>query len=135
MQTERPVKEKTSDRELLSPDQRLLATLGADRRVVLRDAMSFETLLRFPLWDRTPRNLTFDSTGRQLAIAGTGANVELWDLDALRDGLTEIGLAWDRPAPAVTPESGLGPAGERIRPAVPVIRRPIPQIRRSSSAL
>ena len=32
----------------LSPDGRLLATGGADHRVVLRDAMSFETLLTSP---------------------------------------------------------------------------------------
>ena len=82
----------------LSPDGRLLATGAADHRVVLRDAMSFETLLSFPLWTGTLRDLTFDSTGRRLAVVGTNCDVDLWDLAALSDGLTDLGLAWDRPA-------------------------------------
>jgi hypothetical protein len=48
----------------LSPDGRLLATVGADHRVVLRDAKSFETLLGFPKWAGSLRDLTFDFTGR-----------------------------------------------------------------------
>ena len=108
----------------LSPDGRLLATGAADRRVVLRDARSFETLLSFPLWTGTLRDLTFDSRGRRLAIVGTNCDVYLWDLAALSDGLADLGLAWDRPAPAVVLTTGLAPAGDDHRPAVPVIRRP-----------
>jgi WD40 repeat protein len=102
----------------LSPDGRLLAAGGGDHRVVLRDALSFETLLVFPLWAGSLRDMTFDRTGRRLAIVGTDSDVDLWDLAALHDGLAALGLAWDQPAPAVVPE------GERLRPAVPVIRRP-----------
>jgi hypothetical protein len=77
----------------LSPDGRLLATGGADHRVVLRDAMSCETLLGFPSWAGNLRNLTFDFTGRRLVLAGTACDVDLWDLAAFSDGLTDIGLA------------------------------------------
>jgi serine/threonine protein kinase/WD40 repeat protein len=108
----------------LSPDGRLLATLGADRRVVLRDAESFEALLNFPSRDGTPLEVTFDATGRRLAIVSTGEDPDLWDLDALRDGLAELGLAWDRPAPAVVPTPGQSAEGEPLRRVVPVIRRP-----------
>jgi WD40 repeat protein len=100
----------------LSPDGRLLAT-GSDHQVVLRDAGSFEALLRFPAWTGTLRDLTFDAAGRRLAIVGTGCDVDLWDLAALRDGLVEVGLAWDQPAPDGAPEAA------HHRPAVPVIRR------------
>jgi serine/threonine protein kinase/WD40 repeat protein len=106
----------------VSPDGRLLAT-GSGHRAVLRDALSFETLLAFPVWAGTLRNLTFDSRGRRLAMVGTDSDVDLWDLAALYDGLTAVGLAWDRPAPAVIPASGLAPEGEQPRPAVPVMRR------------
>jgi WD40 repeat protein len=108
----------------LSPDDLLLATGGADHRVVLRDGLSLERLLDFPLRVGNVRDLTFDFKGRRLAIVGTGCNVDLWDLTALYDGLMEIGLAWDRPAPAVVPTSGLAPAGDGHRLAIPVMRRP-----------
>jgi eukaryotic-like serine/threonine-protein kinase len=107
----------------LSPDGRLLAT-GSDHRVVLRDAMSFETLLVLPLWAGELRDLTFDSRSRHLAIVGTDTDIDLWNLAALYDGLTAVGLAWDRPAPAVVPASDVAPEGEHLRPAVPFIRRP-----------
>jgi serine/threonine protein kinase/WD40 repeat protein len=108
----------------LSPDGHLLATMGADRRVVLWDAISFETLLRFPLGDGTPTGLTFDSTGRRLVIVKTGEDIELWHLAALHDGLMEVGLAWDQPAPTIVPAAGSAPEGESLRPVVPIIRRP-----------
>ena len=107
----------------LSPDGRLLAS-GFEHRVTLRDALTFETLLTFPLWAGTLRDLTFDSKGRRLAVVGTDSDVDLWDLAALHDGLMALGLAWDRPTPAVVPAPDLAPEGEHPRPAVPVIRRP-----------
>ncbi len=98
----------------LSPDGHLLVSGGADHRVVLRDAISFEKLLEFPAWAGNLRDLTFDSGGRRLAVVGTSSEVDLWDLAALRDGLTKVGLAWDRPAgvgvPAGAGARGRGPS-------------------------
>jgi len=87
----------------LSPDGRLLASGGSDHRVVLRDAQSFAALLSFPVWAGTLRDLTFDATGRRLAVVGTESDVDLWDIAALHDGLTAIGLAWDQPSPQGEP--------------------------------
>ncbi len=109
----------------MTPDGRLLATAGADRRVMLRDTSSFERLLDFPMWAGNVRDLTFDFRGRRLIIVGTDCDVDLWDLAALHDGLRDLGLAWDqRPDSAVNLRSGLPRADEHRRPAVPVIRRP-----------
>src|SRR5205823_6105069 len=76
----------------VSPDGRLLATGGADHRVVLRDATSFAKLLEFPPWAGELRDLTFDARGRRLAVVGTESDVDCWDLAALHEGLTAIGL-------------------------------------------
>ena len=89
----------------LCPDGRLLATGGADRRVVLRDAKSLETLLRYPLWTGNVRDLTFDRTGRRLIIVGSDCDVDLWDLGAASRG-PDGG------------RSGLGPARGRRRPRI-----------------
>jgi WD40 repeat protein len=97
-----------------SPDGQLLATAGADRRVVLRDAATLETILSFPLWAGTPRNLAFDCTGRHLAVVGSDCDVDLWDIYALREGLTSINLAWDQPTPAKSPAPGGALAAEPI---------------------
>jgi serine/threonine protein kinase/WD40 repeat protein len=77
----------------VSPDGRLLATGGTDHRVVLHDGKSFAPLLALPMWTGELRNLTFDRTGLRLAVVGTSSDVDLWDLAALRDGLTALGLA------------------------------------------
>jgi serine/threonine protein kinase/WD40 repeat protein len=109
----------------VSPDGRLMASGGAERRVVLRDATSLETLLRFPLWNGGKlTDLTFDSKGHRLAIVGTASDVDLWDLPALRDGLTALGLGWDSPPAAVVPTRRGVPDGERFRSDVSVIHRP-----------
>jgi serine/threonine protein kinase/WD40 repeat protein len=104
----------------LSPDGRLLVTGGADHRVVLRDASTFETLLEFPIWTGELRGMTFASKGRRLAVVGTSSDVDLWDVAALRDGLTALGLAWDQPT---SPVAGPVRVANGVND-VPVIRRP-----------
>jgi serine/threonine protein kinase/WD40 repeat protein len=79
----------------LSPDGRLLATGGADHRVVLRYAATFEPLLAFPAWTGELRNLTFDRTGNRLATVGTSSDVDMWDLAVLHDRLAAMRLDWD----------------------------------------
>jgi eukaryotic-like serine/threonine-protein kinase len=106
----------------LSPDGQLLATCGRDRRVVLRDARTFEPWLTFPSRTGLVKDLAFDASGRWLALAGADSDVALWDLTLLHEGLQAAGLAWDQPAPAVVPASGFAPEDEHLRPAVPVIR-------------
>jgi WD40 repeat protein len=81
-----------------SPDGRLLATGGTDRRVVLRDALTFEPWLTFPAWTGPVRDVAFDASGRWLAWAGADSNVDLWDLEMVRKELADVGLAWDQTA-------------------------------------
>ena len=86
----------------LSRDGRLLASSGMDRRVVLRDAMTFEVLLTFPGWTGVVRDLAFDASDRWLAFAGSDTDVCLWDIKMVHAELVNLGLAWDDPAQAVT---------------------------------
>jgi WD40 repeat protein len=106
----------------LSPDGRLLATGGEDHRVVLRDPMTFEAMLYFPEWTRTLRDMAFDCTSRRLAIVGTDSELELWDLAALSDGLTGVGLSWDRPSLAAVSTSGASGGRPWETPEVVVVR-------------
>jgi WD40 repeat protein len=106
----------------LSPDGRLLATGGHDRRVVLRDPTTFEPWLTFPPWTASVKDLAFDSSGRWLAFGGADTDVALWDLGAVRDELAAVGLAWDQPAPVVTPADRLAAMVQPSSTDVPVIR-------------
>ncbi len=103
-----------------SGDGRMLATGGADRRVVLRDPETFEPWLEFPEWTGVVKSLAFDPSGTKLAVAGTDADVAVWDLERIHDGLLNLRLAWDQPPPAVDPESA-GSGENKARPTVAVI--------------
>ncbi|WP_165228276.1 serine/threonine-protein kinase [Aquisphaera insulae] len=85
----------------VSLDGRLLA-VAHDHRVTLHDSATLATLLSLTTWDGTLRDLAFASD-RILAVAGTSTDVDVWDLGELRDGLTKLGLAWDRPGPPEAP--------------------------------
>jgi WD40 repeat protein len=106
----------------LAPGGRLLATGGSDRRIILRDAETFEPLVTFPPWTGAVKDLAFDATGRWLALAGADSDVGLWDLDLLHKELAPLGLAWDQPAPAVLSAAELAAASERPRQQVLIIR-------------
>ena len=105
----------------LSPDGRLLATAGNDRRVVLRDPTTFQALLTFPDWTGPLEDVTFDNTGRWIAFAGTDSEIGLWDLRLVHDELAALRLAWDQSASPVASTANLASGKERPRPPVPVL--------------
>jgi WD40 repeat protein/tetratricopeptide (TPR) repeat protein len=106
----------------LSPDGLLLATVGKDRRVVLRDPATFKTLLTFPDWTGPLQDVAFDATGRWIAFAGTDSEIGLWDLGLIRDELGAVGLSWDQTAPRVVRTANLGAEMEPRKSPVRVIR-------------
>ncbi len=107
----------------LHPGGRLLATGGGtDRRIILRDAETFEPLLTLPTWTGMVKDLAFDATGRWLAMVGADSDVGLWDLGLVREELAAVGLAWDQPPPPVVSATDLTSSGGRFRTQVPVIR-------------
>jgi hypothetical protein len=67
------------------------------------------------------KDLKFDATGRWLAMAGSAADVTLWDLNLVHGELTAIGLAWDQPVPAIGPATKLAEIAERVSPEVPTV--------------
>ena len=105
----------------ISPNGRLLATGGSDRRIVLRDPATFKPLFTFPLWAATVKELAFSATGRWLAIAGADSDVGLWDLGLIRDELAALGLAWDQAVPAVDPTANQAVVHGLPKPQVPII--------------
>ena len=71
--------------------------------MVLRDPRRFEPLVAFPAWSGAIKEIAFDATSSRLAISGNDVDISVWDLGLVRDGLSAIGLAWDRPAPVLAP--------------------------------
>jgi serine/threonine protein kinase/WD40 repeat protein len=99
-----------------SPDGCLLATAGADHRVIVRDAVTLDPLFSLPVWIGSLRGLTFDCRSRRLAVVGTNSEIDLWNLHALRDGLSDLGLAWEQRTP--DPPRPV----DATSPSIPIIR-------------
>jgi tetratricopeptide (TPR) repeat protein len=106
----------------LSPDGMLLATAGKDRRVMLRDAVTFKALLTFPDWTAPLQDVAFDAAGRWLAYGGVDSEIGLWDLRLVHDELAAVGLAWDQSASQVAATETLASATRLPRSPVPIIR-------------
>ena len=98
---------------------RLLATAGADRRVVLRDARTLRPLVELPGREGPAAQLAFDRACDRLAIGGVEDDVTLWDLALVRRDLAALGLDWDAPAagPPAPPPPPIPPAP--VRPPHP----------------
>jgi WD40 repeat protein/tetratricopeptide (TPR) repeat protein len=106
----------------LGPDGLLLATVGKDRRVVLRDPATFKAILTFPDWTGPLQDVAFDATGRWIAFAGTDSEIGLWDLGLIRDELAAVGLSWDQTAPRVVRAANFSSEKEPRNSQVPVKR-------------
>ena len=106
----------------LSPDGRLLATGGGDRRVVLRDALTFEAMLTFPPGPVPPATSPSTPPAAGSRSPGPTRTSMLWDLAMVHGELAALGLAWDEAAPPSVSSTDLASVGERPRPQVPVIR-------------
>ena len=107
----------------LSPDGKLVASGGEDRRVVLSDAETLRPLVAFPPRIGRAKTLSFDATGTRLAVGGIDSEADVWELGLIRDELAALGLAWDGPAPLTgsLPMAATSPAAVPVIPIVPVV--------------
>jgi len=77
-----------------SADGRLLAVGDNDGTVRLWDARAGVELLHWQAHKGTIRSLAFAGGGGVLACGVEGADVQLLDLDRLRERLAALGLGW-----------------------------------------
>jgi WD40 repeat protein len=75
-----------------SPDGRVLAGVNSARRLVLWDTVSWQRLASIPIETTAINRLAFSGDGRYLAFVGELADVFLYDLRGLQDGLRALGL-------------------------------------------
>jgi WD40 repeat protein/Flp pilus assembly protein TadD len=104
-----------------SPDGRLLASAGADRRVILWHTRTYERLCT--LHQTSPLNhICFDQDSLRLAICGSEELITLWNLALVRPELATAGLDWDAPLPKATLQ--LGALANAQPPPVKTIQAP-----------
>jgi serine/threonine protein kinase/WD40 repeat protein len=105
----------------LSADGRLLATGGADRRVVVRNPETFAPLFSLPPWTGTIKDLAFDDSSSYLALCGVDSDIAVWDLKRVLSELYPTGLAWDQRAPDLDAGAVSASAAESVRAPIPFI--------------
>jgi serine/threonine protein kinase/WD40 repeat protein len=77
-----------------TPDSRLCAAVLPPDRVLLVDARSGAELAVLPAGQHIVSRAAFSPDGRVLAAASTDHHVLLWDLEATRSRLRDLGLDW-----------------------------------------
>lgn len=81
----------------ISPDNRLLATAGADGRLRLwlKSATTWEPLTDLPTGRKPVRQIHLDAAGEKLYVLLAGERgVRVWDLNELRRAFAEYGVGW-----------------------------------------
>ena len=100
-----------------SPDGRLMVVQEASRLIRLVETESGRTLARLESPDQSIIWPTFSPDGSRLVVTtNDGPAVHVWDLRAIRERLTTLGLDWDAPAyPEVDPAAPSAPRFTRVQ--------------------
>ncbi len=115
-----PVFEVGEDRDVRFYAMQFIQGQGLDSVItelrLLRDRTGSAPRISAAFKERSPR-----PQGGELrqTILGTLRYIDLWNIAALKDGLTDVGMAWDRPASAPVPKDG--PARDRASPTADVV--------------
>jgi serine/threonine protein kinase/WD40 repeat protein/tetratricopeptide (TPR) repeat protein len=99
-----------------SPDGRLVVVVDVSRALRLVETETGRTLARLESPDlHANPAATFSPDGSRLVVTtNDGPAVHIWDLQAIRRQLAEMGLDWD--APSVSVENPAGPAAPPLPP-------------------
>ena len=79
-----------------SPDSKMLATGGSDRRVILWDTRTWEKILVFPEQESEITDVAFFPDNSKLAVCGAFPRIHLHHLEHLHRDLAALGLGWGR---------------------------------------
>jgi WD40 repeat protein/Flp pilus assembly protein TadD len=115
-----------------SPDGRLLATAGTDRRIALWHAHTYERLCILPQTSPV-EHIAFDPDGLRLAICGREELITLWNLALVQPELAAVGLDWDAPLAKATLQ--IGALADAQPPPVKMVQAPPSQLAAVTNSL